>query len=430
MSGWTFRDPDSLTFDEDVDEVTQTQMDQMGVELLVKKCMKEVNNLPSSKNYDGDPLKLLYVSSHRTFAAKALSTRELDSGFVGLDASRPWLLFWNLNTLTLFSGGEATNDPESRTAMDGLGESVIRRSIAFLKQCQDVDTGGFGGGPYQLSHLAPTYAAVASVALIGTKEAYDLIDRPKLLEFLQTCKSQFPGGGFALHRGGEEDVRGAYCAIAVAKLLDLESLTSHGGDTLFDGTAEWIASCQTYEGGLGGVPGMEAHGGYAYCGLAGLALLNRIEVLEPYRFIHWLSMRQMRFEGGFSGRSNKLVDSCYSFWVGACFTILRDYHPLFRNPEDVNVLCDANSLAWYVAGACQDRRGGIVDKPGKSRDHYHTCYALSGLSVLLGSREREKTFLENDPLTNVEHSLSRKMKLHFQAVDDHNEDESHFVDLS
>ena len=30
---------------------------------------------------------------------------------------------------------------------------------------------------------------------------------------------------------------------------------------------------------------------------------------------------------------------------------------------------------------CQDLRGGLIDKPGKGRDYYHTCYALSGLSV-------------------------------------------------
>lgn len=25
--------------------------------------------------------------------------------------------------------------------------------------------------------------------------------------------------------------------------------------------------------------------------------------------------------------------------------------------------------------------GGIIDKPGKGRDYYHTCYGLSGLSI-------------------------------------------------
>ncbi len=30
----------------------------------------------------------------------------------------------------------------------------------------------------------------------------------------------------------------------------------------------------------------------------------------------------MKFEGGFQGRTNKLVDSCYSFWQGAQFPII------------------------------------------------------------------------------------------------------------
>jgi protein farnesyltransferase subunit beta len=30
----------------------------------------------------------------------------------------------------------------------------------------------------------------------------------------------------------------------------------------------------------------------------------------------------MQMEGGFQGRPNKLVDGCYSFWVGALFPLL------------------------------------------------------------------------------------------------------------
>jgi protein farnesyltransferase subunit beta len=30
-------------------------------------------------------------------------------------------------------------------------------------------------------------------------------------------------------------------------------------------------------------------------------------------------MRQMPVEGGFQGRANKLVDGCYSFWLGRYF---------------------------------------------------------------------------------------------------------------
>lgn len=79
-------------------------------------------------------------------------------------------------------------------------------------------------------------------------------------------------GAMQMHEDGEEDLRyynittllfpiislvltwllfsGAYCAISVAKLCNLESIDPH----LFDGVAEWIASCQTYEGGFGATP--------------------------------------------------------------------------------------------------------------------------------------------------------------------------------
>ena len=49
-------------------------------------------------------------------------------------------------------------------------------------------------------------------------------------------------------------------------------------DELFSGTAEWLARCQTYEGGMGGEQGNEAHGGYTFCGVAALALLGLVRL--------------------------------------------------------------------------------------------------------------------------------------------------------
>jgi protein farnesyltransferase subunit beta len=39
------------------------------------------------------------------------------------------------------------------------------------------------------------------------------------------------------------------------------------------------------------------------------------------------------------------------------------------------------ALQEYLLCCCQDTSGGLLDKPDKRRDFYHTCYALSGLSV-------------------------------------------------
>ena len=51
---------------------------------------------------------------------------------------------------------------------------------------------------------------------------------------------------------------------------------------------------QTYEGGLGGEPGNEAHGGYTFCGLAALLLAGQPAALDLPRLAHWAACRQAR----------------------------------------------------------------------------------------------------------------------------------------
>ena len=96
--------------------------------------------------------------------------------------------------------------------------------------------------------------------------------------------------------------------------------------------------------------------------------------------LRWAANRQMRLEGGFQGRTNKLVDGCYSFWQGGIFPLL---HMVLRKAghQPTDLLFNTRALQEYLLMCCQDLRGGLIDKPGKSRDYYHTCYALSGLSV-------------------------------------------------
>lgn len=80
-----------------------------------------------------------------------------------------------------------------------------------------------------------------------------------------------PNGAFRMHVDGEIDVRGCYCAITAAKLANF---SKEDEEELFENTVEWITSCQTYEGGIGGAPDLEAHGGYTFCGIAALTLLG------------------------------------------------------------------------------------------------------------------------------------------------------------
>ncbi|KAI3886555.1 hypothetical protein MKW92_051955 [Papaver armeniacum] len=334
---------------------------------------------------------------HLNYLKKGL--KHLGPGFCCLDAARPWLCYWILHSIALL--GESVDCDLKDDAVD------------FLSRCQDPD-GGYGGGPGQLPHLATTYGAVNSLITLGGDE---------LRKFLLRMKVS--SGGFRMHDEGEIDVRACYAAISVASVLNIldEELTENVGD--------YIISCQTYEGGIAGEPGSEAHGAYTFCGLATMILINEAHRLDLLKLIDWLAFRQ-GVESGFQGRTNKLVDGCYSFWQGAAMASLQRLSSLIdeqvssafvaqttgrtkayaqfmpdaggneladQSPTQCSIYSDVGSsfltksiessplfdttgLQHYILVCCQNPNGGgLRDKPGKHTDYYHTCYCLSGLSV-------------------------------------------------
>lgn len=78
------------------------------------------------------------------------------------------------------------------------------RMVKLLSLCQ-ADSGGYAGGPGQLPHLAPTYAAVMTLCIIGSEEAFTSINRHSLSLFL--TRMHQPDGSFIMHEGGEVDIR-------------------------------------------------------------------------------------------------------------------------------------------------------------------------------------------------------------------------------
>lgn len=101
--------------------------------------------------------------------------------------------------------------------------------------------------------------------------------------------------------------------------------------------------------------------------------------MDVSRLISWLSSRQYAPEGGFSGRTNKLVDGCYSHWVGGCWPLIKaalngpegptstfDARPT-ENTNSEGSLFNRNALIQYILCCCQDmsKRGGMRDKPSK-----------------------------------------------------------------
>jgi protein farnesyltransferase subunit beta len=88
-------------------------------------------------------------------------------------------------------------------------------------------------------------------------------------------------GGFTVCEGGEEDIRGAYCAATILSLLNLplelppdSPARVKGDETFLTGLGEWISRTQSFEGGIAGSPTNEGHGAYAFCALACLSLIG------------------------------------------------------------------------------------------------------------------------------------------------------------
>lgn len=386
---------------------TVSQRDQWIVESQVFQIYQLFSTIPPN----AQSLMLeLQRDKHIEYLSKGL--RHLGSTFSVLDANRPWLCYWIIHAIALL--GETIDDELEDNTVD------------FLNRCQDPN-GGFAGGPGQMPHLATTYAAVNTLITLGGDKALASINRDKLYGFMRRMKQ--PNGGFRMHDEGEIDVRACYTAISVASVLNILD------DELIKNVGDFILSCQTYEGGIAGEPGSEAHGGYTFCGLAAMILIGEADRLDLPRLLDWVVFRQGK-ECGFQGRTNKLVDGCYSFWQGGAVALLQRLQSVIDeqmveasqsftktdSPEEKESLVGTSSHAtsctrregmsepcssdvknigynfineWkeseplfhsialqqYIILCAQEQDGGLRDKPGKRRDHYHSCYCLSGLSL-------------------------------------------------
>ncbi|TFK21562.1 terpenoid cyclases/Protein prenyltransferase [Coprinopsis marcescibilis] len=290
------------------------------------------------KKHPPVPSKVLNKHAHMQFLVRNLM-HGFGSRYTSQDASQPWLMYW---TLQSFGALGVVLDPLNK-------QRVIDKILKWQHP-----GGGFGGGPGQAAHLLTTYASVCALAIVGRPGpggGWDDIDRQALYKFFLSLKQ--PDGSFLVAHHAEVDVRGIYCLLIVATLLDI--LTP----ALVEDTAEFIASCQTYEGGfasssfpsydaaqklLRGAPRPplgEAHGGYTFCALASWVLLKpyvdlalggkegeaegggRPEI-DLGTLTRWLVQMQGGESelGGFKGRTNKLVDGCYAWWCAGAFGLL------------------------------------------------------------------------------------------------------------
>lgn len=272
---------------------------------------------------------VLYRDRHVKYLLQGLS-RPLPEGFISLGASRTWIVYWIVHSLALLD------------ELSSLSTEVTNSIIDFLSSCQH-ENGGFGGGPGQLAHIATTYASVSALVTIGSDDALSIIQRDRLMDFFLTMSiPKDDGGGMRMHAGGEIDVRGCYCALSVCYMLNMD--VSHVAEAC--GLGRFVQQCQSHEGGFGGEPGNESHGGYAFCAYAAIEIAGMRHSIDRTLLTSWLSRMQGKIEGGMRGRTNKLVDGCYSFWQGGlCRIIHENDDSTIKGDQTVDKLPEVDLLA-------------------------------------------------------------------------------------
>ena len=188
----TAKIPDLFTTLPPVRDLHNTQTSILQDETIEEILPFHQNNLELPINSHGLP----HLDRKRHIAFLHKNLRTLPAAFTAADASRPWMFYWALAGLATM--GES---------IDGYRESIVN-TVAAIQHPE----GGFGGGHGQMSHLAPTYAVLLSLAMVTgnagereRREGLEVVDRRSMWEWLGRLKQR--DGGFQMSVGGEEDVR-------------------------------------------------------------------------------------------------------------------------------------------------------------------------------------------------------------------------------
>ncbi|KAI7904846.1 terpenoid cyclases/protein prenyltransferase alpha-alpha toroid, partial [Cokeromyces recurvatus] len=199
---------------------------------------------------------------------------------------------------------------------------------------------------YDSSHIANTYTALSNLLLLG--DDLSGVNKDAIIKTLSLLQQE-DGSIAPSFQSLERDVRFIYCACSISYILNDWSGIN------IDKTVEHIKQLQSYEYAMAQCPEQEAHGGSTFCGVAALALMNKLEdgIVNKQKLIEWCLFRQTS-GGGFQGRPNKLQDVCYGFWIGASLDMLNSFN-MVQHEKLKDFLID-----------CQFKLGGF----GKDPDSY------------------------------------------------------------
>ncbi|MEN2496606.1 MAG: hypothetical protein MHMPM18_001105 [Marteilia pararefringens] len=236
----------------------------------------------------------------------------------------PSLLFYNLHTIDLLQ------------CRDQLSEQTISKITYLLDQLQSKEEGGFSSAVGEIPDSINSYFCINILAILDTEEAFKLINKPLMFKFLSSLR--IGDGSFLSNRIGDIDLRCIYCALVIAKILDLPDQ-----DILFENTVQYILKCQSFSGGFSSNPGSEVHSGYTYCAVASLVMLDSLDKCDITSLRNWVLKRSRTIEGAFTGRAGKSFCTCYTLYVGSIIKIINNFMNRKNQSEEDKILIIINS---------------------------------------------------------------------------------------
>lgn len=256
--------------------------------------------------------------------------------------------------------------------------------VKFVLECWDSKEGGFAPFPRHDAHLLSTLSGIQILANYGEHEVLEL-KKTDLVKFIKGL--QLPNGSFQGDRFGEVDTRFSYNA--VSSLAILGELTKE----VTEPAKEFVLRCQNFDGGFGMVPGAESHAAQVFTCVGFLAITDNLDCIDADKLGSWLSDRQVE-GGGLNGRPEKLPDVCYSWWVLSSLAMLGRANWV-----------DFEKLEKYII-SCQDLvNGGFSDRPDNECDVFHTCFGLTGLSLM---NNEKYSLLKIDPIFCMPVDVTKK----------------------
>ncbi|XP_050401015.1 geranylgeranyl transferase type-1 subunit beta [Patella vulgata] len=292
-----------------------------------------------------------FDSNRMTIAFFALSGLDVLDSLSSLDKDKDNIIDW------IYSLQLLPNVTESNLHRCGF------RGSPAIGSPYDIEKSQKNPINYDSGHIADTYTALSSLLILGN----DLsgVNKRAISAGLRALQKK-DGSFCAVPEGSENDMRFVFCACCICYIINDWS----GMDK--DRVVDYIKNSLTYEGAIGQGPGLEAHGGPTFCAVASLTLMGRLNSTftptEIRKLRRWCISRQLT---GFNGRPNKIVDTCYSFWVGATLKLL-----------DIFELADADFNRSYILQTQSDITGGFAKWPQTSPDALHAYFGVCGLSLL------------------------------------------------